>query len=151
MNTAASKNDREIARRSVATTPSRRRPAVLLVDDELLIRHSLGRFLEHAGYDVMSVADPETAIRRIRRSTVDAVILDIRLAAGRSGLEVLQAIRLDTDFAALPVIVLTGVYILPQADEALIRRHHAHLFYKPEVGPKLVQQLDKLTGHTSSR
>ena len=99
----------------------------------------------------MSVADPETAIRRIRRSTIDAVILDIRLAAGRSGLEVLQAIRVDTDFAALPVIVLTGVYILPQADEALIRRHHAQLFYKPEVGPKLVQQLNKVTGHSNSQ
>jgi DNA-binding NtrC family response regulator len=145
MDMTSSRAGQEIAPRSVATTLSQRRPTVLIVDDELLIRHSLGRLLEHAGYDVVSVADPETAMKRIRRSVVDAVILDIRLAAGRSGLEVLEAISLDEEFAALPVIVFTGVYLLTPAEETLIHRHHAHLFYKPEVGPKLLQQLDKLT------
>jgi DNA-binding NtrC family response regulator len=145
----SSSTDNETAPRSVATTPSQRRPTVLIVDDELLIRHSLGRFLEHAGYDVVSVADPETAMKRIRRLPVHAVILDIRLAAGRSGLEVLEAISLDEEFAALPVIVFTGVYLLTSAEEALIHRHHAHLFYKPEVGPKLLQQLDTLTRRRS--
>ena len=150
MDITSSRTVGKIAPRSVATTPSRWRPTVLIVDDELLIRHSLGRFLEHAGYDVMSAADPETAMRRIRRSVVHAMILDIRLAAGRSGLEVLEAISLDEEFAALPVIVFTGVYLLTPAEEALIHRHHAHLFYKPAAGPKLLHQLDKLTGRRSN-
>ena len=138
--------------RGERTTPSSRVPqrwcpTVLLVDDELLIRASLGQFLERAGYTVIAVADPDTAIRHLSKSAIDAVILDIRLAGGRSGLEVLERIRLDdTD---LPVIVLTGVHNLGPAEEALIHRHRADLLYKPEVGSTLVQQLGRLIGPTS--
>jgi len=47
-------------------------PTVLLVDDELIIRESLGRFLEAAGYDVIVLTgiglDPteEDIVRRHR-------------------------------------------------------------------------------------
>jgi len=133
----------------ISRAPQRRCPTVLLVDDELLIRESLGRFLERAGYTVIAVADPDTAARHLRKSDIHAVILDIRLAGGRSGLEVLERIRLDEASTDLPVIVLTGVYFLEPAEVALIHRHRADVFYKPEVGPRLVQHLGHLTGHAS--
>lgn len=132
----------------ISRVPQRLCPTVLLVDDELLIRESLGRFLERAGYAVIAVADPDTAARYLRKSAVVAVILDIRLAGGRSGLEVLERIRLDDTSADLPVIVLTGVYVLQPAEEALIHRHRAEVFHKPSVGPELIQRLDRLTGYS---
>lgn len=77
----------------------RRRPIVLLLDDEPKILKWLGRGLEAAGYDVVALADPNMAFARLRKMPVDLLILDIRLEGNRSGLEVLEFARFDETLA----------------------------------------------------
>ena len=125
------------------------RPTVLLVDDEATVRKFLRTYLEEAGYAVREAGDVDSALSALDGSPVDAVVLDVRMPDpmgwGRTGLEVLAFIRLHTAFATLPVLILTGHPLDPE-EQALVRRHRAHLFLKPDGYRMLLQRLDQLTG-----
>ncbi len=66
--------------------------AILLVDDEPLMRLSMVDALEAAGYDVHAAASGTEGIEAIRLKTFDLVITDLRLP-GADGLTVLKAAK----------------------------------------------------------
>jgi DNA-binding response OmpR family regulator len=121
-----------------------RRPTVLAVDDEPSILEWLTRVLDVHGYAVLKVSDPAVAITWLETEPVDALILDIRLAGDRSGLEILEYVRFRRHLAGLPVLMLTGVSQLSAEEEATIRRHRAYIFYKPQGADSMVATLDGL-------
>lgn len=123
-------------------THSRR--TVLIVEDALTTRCILEQFFERAGCDVVQAADAETAMRRLKSAVVDAVILDLRLEDGRSGLEVLQQMRIEERLADLPVIILTGVSQVEPHEEEVIRTHGAHLLYKRLGYRAVVENLERI-------
>ena len=117
-----------------------RRRTVLLVEDEENVRRLLARFLSDAGYEVLPTGDIDSAFVALRRSSIDAVVTDVRLAKDRSGLEVLEFVRLDEEKQDVPVIILTGT-TLSSEEEDIIRRYPAYVFYKPHGYSDLVQFL----------
>lgn len=123
---------------------ARPRRTVLVVEDALTTRCILEQFFARAGCDVLHASDPETALLRLRSATIDAVILDLRLSDERSGLEVLEQMRLDERYDEVPVVVLTGVTEVDGAEEELIERHGAHLLYKRFGYREVVQRLEKI-------
>ena len=123
--------------------PSPRR-TVLVVEDALTTRCILEQFFARAGCDVLHASDPETALLRLKSASIDAVILDLRLADERSGLEVLEQMRLDEKYDDVPVVVLTGVTEVDETEEELIQRHGAHLLYKRFGYREVVQRLEKI-------
>ena len=122
----------------------RPRRTVLVVEDALTTRCILEQFFARAGCDVLHAADPDTALMRLKTSTVDAVILDLRLSDERSGLEVLEQMRLDELYDDVPVVVLTGVTEVAESEEEIIQRHGAHLLYKRFGYREVVQRLEKI-------
>ena len=84
------------------------RRTVLIVEDALTVRNMLEDFFTMYGYDVLMASDPDTAFKRLKDShtMLDAMILDIALDDNRSGLEVLELMRLDDRFVDLTVVVL---------------------------------------------
>ena len=120
------------------------RRTVLVVEDALTTRCILEQFFARAGCDVVQAADPDTALLRLKSDCIDAVILDLRLADDRSGLEVLEQMRLNERFDAIPVVVLTGVTEVEEAEAELIERHRAHLLYKKFGYREVVQRLEKI-------
>jgi type IV pilus assembly protein PilB len=120
-----------------------RRRRVLVVEDALTTRCILEQFFARAGCEVLQASDPDAAMLRLQ-SGVDAVILDLRLANDRSGLEVLEQMRLDDRFDSVPVVVLTGVSEVDQAEGDVIERHRAHLLYKRFGYREIVERLEKL-------
>jgi CheY-like chemotaxis protein len=126
------------------TIKARTRRTVLVVEDALTTRCILEQFFARAGCDVLHASDPETALLRLRSATVDAVILDLRLAEERSGLEVLEQMRLDERYDDVPVVVLTGVSEIDQTEDEVIQRHGAHLLYKRFGYREVVQRLEKI-------
>lgn len=80
---------------------------ILIVEDEPNIAESLCFILARAGFDVETVLDGREALRRLRRGSFAALILDIMLP-GISGFDVLRQIRGDRELAGLPVVVLTA-------------------------------------------
>lgn len=122
----------------------RTRRTVLVVEDALTTRCILEQFFARAGCDVVQAGDPDTALMRLRSTNIDAVILDLRLADERSGLEVLEQMRLDERFDDVPVVVLTGVNEVDEAEEEIITRHGAHLLYKRFGYREVVDRLEKI-------
>jgi CheY-like chemotaxis protein len=135
--------------RSETRDGSDHRPTVLIVDDESTVRSFLKAYLEEADYQVCEAGDVDSALTALDDATVDAVVLDVRMPDpmgwGRTGLEVLAFIRLHAGFADLPVLILTGHPLEPEEYD-LARRHHAHLFQKPDGYRMLLQRLHQLTG-----
>jgi CheY-like chemotaxis protein len=52
---------------------------ILVVDDEPALRRTLERALSSNGYEVVSVADPNSAYQILSESTFDLILLDLRL------------------------------------------------------------------------
>ena len=79
---------------------------VVVLDDELHVRRTVGRILHHAGYQVISAGTIEEAVASCRCHDVDLVLSDVLLDEGRLGYEVelqLQAVGCD-----VPVIWMSG-------------------------------------------
>ncbi len=123
---------------------TRSRRTVLVVEDALTTRCILEQFFARAGCDVVQAADPDTALVRLRSTPIDAVILDLRLGRERSGLEVLEHMRLDDRLAHVPVVILTGVEEVEPKELEIIERHGAHLLYKQLGYRQVVQRLEKI-------
>jgi len=78
---------------------------VLIVEDERKLRDVLATALQSEHYDVVASATGDEGFVRAQGDAFDLVVLDLMLP-GRSGLEILQALRqrrIDT-----PVLVLTA-------------------------------------------
>ncbi len=78
---------------------------ILIVDDEPAIVQTLSGILQDEGFDVLTAADGETALRLVEEEGPDLVFLDIALP-GLDGLEVLQ--QLKEQLPLLPVIMVSA-------------------------------------------
>ncbi|HEY5999033.1 MAG TPA: sigma-54 dependent transcriptional regulator [bacterium] len=86
---------------------------ILVVDDEYLIRWSLQQELAKDGYEVWVAEDGESALRLVRETPPDLVLLDIQLP-GMGGIEVLQKIK-----AAEPEVVVIMITAYGMVDTAV--------------------------------
>jgi DNA-binding response OmpR family regulator len=77
---------------------------VLVVDDEPQVREVLRRYLARDGYEVVTAADGEEAVRVCERESPSLVVLDLMLPR-RDGLAVFHRLRSQAD---LPVVMLTA-------------------------------------------
>jgi len=82
---------------------------VLVVDDEPMVRETLGQVLRDEGYVVDLAVDGESALERIRAARPDAILLDLMMP-GMNGRQFLQALRNDPQYAQVPVMIMTAVH-----------------------------------------
>ena len=80
---------------------------VLIADDEQNIVISLEFLMKREGYQVEVANDGEEAVRRIRASRPDLVLLDVMMPK-KSGIEVCQEIRSDPEMAGIRILMLTA-------------------------------------------
>ncbi len=93
-----------------------KRPLVLIIDDEEIIRKSFHDYLEDCGYDVLEAENGRIGIETFEQEKPGAVLLDLRMPE-MDGLEVLSIISERS--AAIPVIVISGAGDITDAVEAL--------------------------------
>ena len=104
----------ELTRAAPAARGARKR--VLVVDDEASIRELLSKTLALAEYDVDTAVDASAALERMRSSTYDLLIADLKMP-GIDGLTLIrQAKQIQAD---LPVIIITGFSTESSAIEAV--------------------------------
>src|SRR5205085_2500507 len=82
---------------------------VLVVDDEPMVRETLGQVLSDEGYVVDLAVDGETALDRVHAARPDAILLDLMMP-GMNGRQFLQALRDDPTYAKVPVLIMTAVH-----------------------------------------
>ena len=80
---------------------------ILVVDDEPRIVELARDYLEHAGFDVMTASDGQSALATARSRTPDLVVLDLGLP-GLDGLDVTRQLRQGQSTASLPIVMLTA-------------------------------------------
>lgn len=83
------------------------RKRILVVDDEIYIVHILEFTLTMEGYEVITAADGEEALRKIEATRPDLVVVDIMMPK-MDGYEVCRRIRQDEETKKLPVILLSA-------------------------------------------
>ena len=89
---------------------------VLVIDDQDLMRESLGESLERAGYRVRAFSNGKAAIKSFLEGGVDAVITDLKMPE-MSGVDVLERCkRIAPD---VPVIVITAFGTVETAVRAM--------------------------------
>jgi DNA-binding response OmpR family regulator len=82
---------------------------VLVVDDEPMVRETLGQVLSDEGYVVDLAVDGESALERVHAARPDAILLDLMMP-GMNGRQFLQALREEPQYADLPVMIMTAVH-----------------------------------------
>jgi DNA-binding NtrC family response regulator len=91
---------------------------ILVVDDEKLIRWSLRKNLNSAGYEVLEAEDGGRALEVLEEDGADLMLLDIRMP-GKDGLEVLaQMVEKQPE---IPVILMTAFSSVEGAVDAMKR------------------------------
>lgn len=81
-------------------------PLILLVDDDDDIRECVSLVLEDEGYRVNEAADGESALRSLRSSRPDLLLVDFRMP-GMNAPELLAAARAES-LIACPVVLLSA-------------------------------------------
>ena len=91
------------------------RARVLVVDDEPGLRRTLERALRAQRYEVVSVADPNSAYQMLGESTYDLVLLDLRLPQMAGDTFFLAIVRRWPRLRGR-VILMSGDAVQPQPD-----------------------------------
>jgi PAS domain S-box-containing protein len=99
-----------IARSDVST-----RPAILIVEDELILAKDLQCTLIDLGYDAFAIASSaEAAVRRAAERCPDLVIMDIRIKGPHDGIQTASILKKKFSTAV--------IYLTAHADKAMIDR-----------------------------
>lgn len=101
---------------------------ILVVEDEIPLQKLYKTELERAGYEVHVVFDGKTALKKIKTTAIDLMILDIRIP-GEDGLAVLSTIKSNPAMAGLPVIIVS-VFSDPQLIDSAKRMGAADFIVK---------------------
>ena len=79
----------------------------LIVDDSMVIRHTVSRFLEERGYTVVSASNGVEALEILKRVKPALVITDMQMPA-MGGSELISALKNQPETASIPILILTG-------------------------------------------
>jgi len=79
---------------------------IVVVDDDKVLTHLVGRLLEDQGYEVQMATDGQTAYEYLTDPKCKALLLDIRMP-GINGAELLMLMAAEG--IDVPVIIMTGL------------------------------------------
>ena len=110
---------------------------VLLIDDDEIFVHVLGRALTTRGFEIATANDGSTAVARCADFQPRYIVLDLKLGS-ESGLALIP--RLTAIRPAARILLLTGYASIATAVEAIKRGAHDYLA-KPVDADQVVQAL----------
>jgi CheY-like chemotaxis protein len=79
----------------------------LVVDDSMLIRHTIRRFLEERGFLVESATNGREALEILKRMSPSIIITDLQMPL-MTGSELITELKARPDMAAIPILVLAA-------------------------------------------
>jgi CheY-like chemotaxis protein len=115
---------------------------VLLCDDEEALRQLVRATLDNGRYEILEAADGDESLELARRLRPDLLVLDMMMP-GRSGLDVIRALRADEGFARTPVIMLTARAQLVDREAATAAGAERYLA-KPFSPLELISMVEEL-------
>ncbi len=110
-----------------------RKPRILIVDDEEIVRRSYRRLLDGADCNTAVALNGNDALHAMKRESFDVVLLDLRMP-GPDGMTVLKSIK--EQWPQSEVVVITGYPTIETAKEAV--RLGAYDYLAKPVDPEKV-------------
>src|SRR5438045_215949 len=111
---------------------------LLIVDDELSVRDSLGKWFHEEGYEVATAESASEALTRVAESRWDVALVDIKMH-GTDGIELQRRLR-EID-PQLLVIIMTGYASVETAVAAL--KNGAYDYVTKPLDPDEIAHLIK--------
>lgn len=112
---------------------------ILIVEDDLAARDSMGEFVAMSGYDCQVVSSAEEAIDILKKTSFQVVLTDIMMP-GMDGLELTDIIKKDYD---IDVIIMTG-YSERYSYEEAIGKGASDFVFKPIRFQELLLRLKRV-------
>jgi CheY-like chemotaxis protein len=116
----------------------------LVVDDSMLIRYTVCRFLEERGFTVESATNGAEALEMLGRVKPDLIFTDMRMPK-MSGAELITALKSQPETASVPIIIVAG----RASGFAEAEKRANFVIYKDiDIETQLAKALDQVTGKT---
>jgi CheY-like chemotaxis protein len=79
----------------------------LVVDDSMLIRHVVTRFLEERGYTVETAVNGLEGLESLESFQPDLIVTDLNMPK-MSGIEFIAVLKARPELATVPIVVIAG-------------------------------------------
>lgn len=108
---------------------------ILLVDDEIAIRKTLGEILSFEGYKIHEAVDGEEALKLFKEKKFDAVLCDIKMPK-MDGIEFLEkATEISPE---VPIVMISGHGNIETAVEAVKKGAYDYISKPPDLNRLLI-------------
>lgn len=112
---------------------------ILVFEDDPTLYELLHELLGFEGFEVSQPADLNNVVAEMKADLPDAVLMDVNLKGGVSGLDLIAQIRSDVSLKDVYVLLTSG---LDYRDES-IKRGASDFLQKPYMPDELVKLLDQ--------
>jgi len=128
----------------MAEQPSLRKPTVLIVEDEMLLRMRAADIVEDAGFNSVEAVNADDALALLEsRSDIDLLFTDIQMPGTMNGLKLAHAVH--ERWPAIKIILVSG-QINPAEGE---RPADSRFFGKPVEVQQMIAELQGMIGKGS--
>ena len=114
----------------------------LVVDDSMLIRHTVCRFLEERGFTVESATNGVEALDALHRVRPNLIVTDIQMPK-MGGSELITALKADASTAKIPIVIVAGKQSGFENHE---KRADFAIFKDIDIESQLTKALETLLG-----
>ncbi|MFZ0284037.1 MAG: response regulator [Terriglobales bacterium] len=119
----------------------------LVVDDSMLIRHTVCRFLEERGFAVESATNGLEALEVLNRTTPDIVVTDMQMPK-MDGSGLITALKSQVSTKNIPVVIVAG---RQSGFENTEKRADFAIFKDIDIEAQLAKALEALLGAKTAK
>src|SRR5690242_16770957 len=112
----------------------------LLIDDSMLIRHTVGRFLESRGFSVETATDGVAALETLKAIRPDIIFTDLKMPR-LDGYALIDTLKSNPETAGIPVMVLAAK---PPSEDLKITGTHSIIYKDLNVEAQIIRALENL-------
>jgi CheY-like chemotaxis protein len=117
----------------------------LVVDDSMLIRYTVCRFLEQRGFAVESATNGAEALDVLSRVRTDLIVTDMQMPK-MSGGELISALKSKPETAGIPIIIVAG---RASGFDTSEKRANFAIYKDIDIDAQLAKALDAVLGKAS--
>lgn len=123
-------------------------PSVLVIDDDIEIRHMMGMLLAFEGWETIIASDGVEALAILEQQLPDIILLDVMMPR-MNGILFCRELRNNEKTADIPVIILSGKTTAEAIAEGMDAGANLYLT-KPTSPQKILGYLKELLGDSSN-
>ncbi len=116
---------------------------ILVVEDDPLISRMYQKIFSFEGFEVEMAGDGEEGWEKVKKVNPNLILLDIMMPK-MNGLQVLEKLKLDPDTKKIPVVMLTNLAGVQDAETALAKGAIKYIVkseHEPQEITKMVKEI----------